>query len=122
MIEDHLVAEAPVLFRDGVQCGVNVPPGWFGLVLALCLQLERIAQQQEGLEQEPVRVDQIKEKFGELRFYLDRYDTECEQLINVFMRASRQICTLCGQPATRNLKQNWIQTYCEKHWTEWHER
>jgi hypothetical protein len=41
--------------------------GWFDLIDALCSQIDRAIE----LGAAPVRVRQVKEKFGTLRFYCD---------------------------------------------------
>ena len=56
------------------------------------------------------RIFQIKEKFGELRFYCSS-DKAIDQLINDYTALSRIICIRCGKPATV-ARTSWISFYC----------
>lgn len=57
------------------------------------------------------RIFQIKEKFGELRFYCSS-DKAIDQLINDYTALSRTICIRCGKPATV-ARTGWISFYCD---------
>lgn len=59
---------------------------------------------------------QIKEKFGELRWYDDGVPqeayTEYNKLIDKYMYKSTCTCINCGEPATR-LTFRWVCPYCD---------
>lgn len=57
------------------------------------------------------RITQIKEKFGELRFYCNG-DNAIYQLIQDYTDYSRTICIRCGKPATVATT-GWISFYCD---------
>lgn len=73
-----------------------VEDGWFDLLWALSDDLERI-----GLElpdRPKLNVQQVKEKFGALRFYVTHAPDEMRQRIQNAQSDSERICELCGQP------------------------
>ena len=61
-----------------------------------------------------LRIMQIKEKFGGLRFYIEGEPEESrvDAIINKYERMSERICGICGKPA-RYLSQGWIYPWCE---------
>lgn len=106
----------PLVFRnDGHPPWVNA--GWLPMLHTLCNRLERI------LETAPTdldpdsyfHVDQIKEKFGGLRFYWSGWcSDEMSELIDQAESDSEKICEGCGQPGRiRNNGSRWIQTLCD---------
>lgn len=83
----------------------QVPPGWRDLVLRLLKDLQEMGWEGD--------VQQIKEKFGELRFYasgtpevFDRIDEATDE--------SRKTCEICGAAATQ-VGEGWIYTLCPPH-------
>ena len=66
----------------------------------------------------PYRVVQVKEKFGELRFYFDcsvegGYD-QIEKLVDAATDESRMTCEVCGAPG-KPRGGGWIRTLCDEH-------
>jgi hypothetical protein len=66
-------------------------------------------------------VMQIKEKFGELRFYYD-VDGEWNEDWDAFQQAvddatleSLRTCELCGKPGRQMSKGGWLKTVCKDH-------
>lgn len=99
----------------GVECG----DGWFELIKNLC---EEIAK----LEIDGIRVAQVKEKFGGLRFYVSAYPEQVDvdpkakekldalyNLIDKAEEKSNEICENCGSPGSPKIDKFWIQTLCD---------
>lgn len=90
----------------------DLPPGW----RALCLSLDNDIQQLE--EQGIVKgfhVEQLKEKFGELRLYFncEAGYNEVDKLIDDYAHISSFTCCSCGTfPATRQ-STGWILPFCD---------
>jgi hypothetical protein len=82
--------------------------GWFDLVWRLCKQIEGVVE-----EGKPFKVTQVKEKFGELRFYIDGGNEAVFELIEIATEASRHICVVCGQPGRRR-DDGWVRTKCDE--------
>ena len=84
--ERDVKAHWPEMFAD-VRCGFSLPVGWGPLLWALC----------EVIEREDVRVAQVKEKFGELRFYYDVSSSpRVGGAVSMAEWMSRSICEKCG--------------------------
>ena len=63
----------------------------------------------------PVRVNQVKEKFGGLRFYWSGGNDVIAGLVAFAEAMSMQICEICGDKGETDWKKPWVKTLCEKH-------
>ena len=61
-----------------------------------------------------IRIDQVKEKFGTLRYYVDRATPEVRALIDAAETASESVCERCGEPGTLR-RRGWMATLCDLH-------
>jgi hypothetical protein len=90
--------------------------GWNRLIDELASQIvQRYAEHGEPLNAETFRIRQVKEKFGELRFYCDS-SIHIQDLIQQATQKSMATCQECG--AVGQLMQNdrlWLRTLCEQH-------
>jgi hypothetical protein len=62
-------------------------------------------------------VQQIKEKFGGLRFYYTGGDDKISGMVEVAEEWASRVCEECGSPATKQTS-GWIKTVCDKHYDE----
>ena len=100
--------------------GAGVNPGWVPIVDALHAAV---------LDIDPdVKVDQVKEKFGGLRYYYgsdsERGD-EIEALVREAESKCARTCEVCGEDAPKGpyaWGKYWINTLCEKHGAEKQEK
>lgn len=60
------------------------------------------------------RITQIKEKYGELRWYAYGDTEDTLKIISKYEYISEHTCIICGKEA-RYRTRNWISPYCEKH-------
>lgn len=58
---------------------------------------------------------QVKEKYGELRFYVQAADKYQHGMIAFATAMSAQLCEKCGHPGKRFKRDGWLVTRCEKH-------
>ena len=100
----------------GMGCGSGIGEGWMELVVQL-------DQQVAQLDPDYV-IDQVKEKFGGLRYYVtlsEGLDKDIrESIYDIIHEAeskSYTICEVCGQPGTESAATGWIATRCEQHKT-----
>lgn len=114
--------------------GIGVGDGWFDLLYVLCGNIhngikydneciQRYKEQPEGFTWKPhhtlleyPRVDQIKEKFGGLRFYCSTPSEGCRYelkgMIQMAESMSFRICEVCGNKGeTRD--HAWKRTLCD---------
>lgn len=62
-------------------------------------------------------IQQIKEKFGGMRFYVNHSTHDQELAIGFVEAMSTRVCEVCGSPGTRR-SGGWIKTLCDKHHQE----
>lgn len=89
---------------------IDTDNGWFFILDALCGLLDS----QEGAGETTVRVSQIKEKFGELRFYTDGHSGRQDGSVEFAEALSGRICEACGMPGSLRGR-NWVVTLCDRH-------
>lgn len=86
--------------------------GWYQLIYDLCTELEQWYID-NGQDQSKINVWQIKEKFGELRFYADTYK-DAYKIIDRYENKSTTICERCGRDGKLRTDMRWIQTLCDE--------
>lgn len=111
----ELIERYPMLKGGGYP---SVGGGWRRILERLCEEIDRIAKA-EGLE---VRVVQINEKFGSLRFYIFVDHSRIRHLIDAAEKASEVTCEACGAPGTVRMPKNlsgWYKACCVRHHLFW---
>lgn len=107
----------PKLFtqRIPMECG----EGWEPLVRTLCEKLDLLFRGSaykgpEGsiYDEAPFQVEQVKEKFGGLRFYVSWGTPEIWGLIEEAEAESFKVCEECGKEGKLTGKR-WLRTLCE---------
>jgi hypothetical protein len=100
--------------------GFECHDGWFELIDALCAKIQshidwrsKNIQDIEQLEDLQVVAQQIKEKFGGLRFYVLGGDDTTDAFISFAESMSMKICETCGQPGKQQGDIGWIHTACD---------
>lgn len=89
----------------------HVNRGWAPLVATL---VESIA----ALRPEKFSIDQVKEKFGGLRFYFSASAEHFDEITNMVAVAeaeSMRICEVCGEPGELRTERRWMLTLCAEH-------
>jgi hypothetical protein len=96
----------------GFDCG----DGWFNIVDQLCSNIQHHIDWKNKKEKvvEQVVADQIKEKFGTLRFYYSGGDEHIAGLITMAESMSGVTCEDCGKPGKWRTG-GWIVTVCDEH-------
>lgn len=89
--------------------GIAVGQGWFKIINELCQKLSKFGEE--------VVAEQVKEKFGGLRFYIGPVKKENYEEVNKFIEEaeikSMKTCEYCGEAATRK-GNGWVKTICDK--------
>ena len=67
---------------------------------------------------ERVVVEQVKEKFGTLRFYYRGGDEQVFGMVRMAESMSACTCEVCGSPAQTGQHGGWVGTLCEQHTKE----
>jgi len=102
---DDLQDRFPSLFRDFDPLMLGCEEGWSGLVTMLCELLS-------ALDLPGLRVIQVKEKFGGLRFYVEGGNEAVSALIKEAEEESFLICERCGNHGELR-GGGWLLTLCD---------
>lgn len=89
----------------------DMPIGWrkcFGT--QMCDEIKTQLKKHGQLEK--YRILQIKEKWGELRWYDSWSYKEINDIIDKYTNLSRRTCIICGNPATK-ISTGYISPYCD---------
>lgn len=92
----------------------DMPDGWrnaFGLQMCEDLKNALLEEGGEKLLSE-YRIDQIKEKFGYLRWYDNWTTKKVQDIIRKYEDLSARTCISCGKPATK-ISRGWICPWCD---------
>ena len=104
----------PKIF-SGKYGGIAVGKGWFDLLNQACRLIQSHLDWKKDVPQ--VTAEQVKEKFGGLRFYVQGGDEYTQGIIAMAEQMSMMLCEECGAPGERG-GNGWISTLCETHRNE----
>jgi len=93
-----------------------MPDGWrkaFGEMM--CEEIYNALVKCGGLDD--YRIEQIKEKFGQLRWYGYPSYKEVEEIIDKYSVLSENICIICGKPDVPLTNNGWLSPFCKKCFT-----
>jgi hypothetical protein len=118
-LDDALCRDFPLLYIDRhgnpretvMYAGFCCDDGWEPLIRELSVKLENIIASMPNKER-PVAA-QVKQKFGELRFYLTLHNTEMEKLIDEAEELSFKTCEKCGKPGEVRSDGYYVYTACD---------
>lgn len=94
--------------------GFECSDGWYNIIFTLC-SLIQIHQKSQTPDYKPVVVQQVKEKFGTLRFYYYGGDDTVLGMVAYAEAISGMTCEVCGDRGTTDWKRSWVRTVCSKH-------
>ena len=96
----------------GFECG----DGWFNILDQLMGNIQHHIDWRNKKEEfvAQVTLDQVKEKFGTLRFYYTGGDEHISGMVRMAESMSGVICEECGAPGKR-CGSGWIYTACDTH-------
>jgi len=102
--------------------GFAVGAGWWPIIESLCANIQSHTDWWNKNHEtrpvvEQVVVEQIKEKFGGLRFYYSGGDDQISGMVRIAEAWADQSCEECGAPGTKSSR-GWIRTLCPVHRAE----
>lgn len=130
-LDQALCRDFPLLFRDrqgsmmetcmswGFECG----DGWEPLIRRAAKKLEKLIQDYKDAHPDLEETylpcaSQVKEKYGELRFYMSSETPEMSAVIDKAESKSRTTCEACGKPG-KIRGSGWYYTACATHTKEY---
>jgi len=102
---------------DTCMCyGFAVGDGWFNLLDQLMGNIQHYIdwKNREAVVVPQVTLDQVKSKFGGLRFYYTGGDDYISGMVSLAESLSEVTCEDCGAPGKR-AGNGWVRTACEEH-------
>ena len=102
LIDAHTGHE--LTFQEVCSC---VGPGWHGIITRLIVDLEKLGWNGE--------IQQVKEKFGGLRFYVDTDSDVIQDRISHAELESIKTCEECSTPGKIRSVGGWLKCLCEEH-------
>lgn len=128
--KDKLLCEKyPKIFKNRnssvqescMSCGFECEDGWFNLIDTLCSIIQnhvdwktKNSSPEDSEDLQPV-ADQVKSKFGGLRFYVSGGDDTISGMIIMAESLSFKICEECGNVGSKKGR-GWIFTMCDNCW------
>jgi hypothetical protein len=130
--DEQLCKDFPKIFKNryasmqetcmcwGFECG----DGWYDLIYTLCKDIQYhinnnfLNLSEEEQKNIQVIADQVKEKYGGLRFYYSGGDDHIGGMVDFAESMSYNICESCGNKA-KSYNDGWIRTHCESCEEEW---
>lgn len=119
-----LVEKYPEIFRDRrgnmmetAMCwGFEHGDGWYDILDRLCAELMRLAEEDAaaGRERHVPVATQVKEKFGDLRFYVNGATDAQWDAIRKAEQETSVTCEWCGKPGKLR-GGGWLYTACDEH-------
>jgi len=115
--EDEFIAKHNRVLGGNISCGFGLPKGWYPLVDKLCESIEplldELAKENAKIDEDiSFQVDQVKEKFGGLRFYVSGANDKIYDLIGKAEDISMSTCQECSESGTRR-DGGWVSTLCD---------
>jgi len=119
--EKRITEKYPKMFAQPFG-GFAIGEGWWPVVESLCSNIQHYLNWiNKNRETRPVVeqvvVEQIKEKFGGLRFYYTGGDDKIQGMVRMAESWAEHACETCGAPGTSGGK-GWIKTLCPTHRAE----
>jgi hypothetical protein len=113
-MQDYFPTVYPKIFK-GKYGGIAVGKGWFDILDSACRLIQSHLDWKPDVPQ--VVAEQVKEKFGTLRFYVQGGDEYTNGIIAMAEHMSGKVCEECGSPGTSG-GNGWISTMCQTHRSE----
>jgi hypothetical protein len=126
-LDNQLCEKYPKIFADrhkpmtetcmcwGFECG----DGWYNILDQLCNNIQHYIDWKNRKEEivPQVVAEQIKEKFGTLRFYYRGGDDYIEGMVRMADSMSSILCENCGATGKQRFG-GWIRTLCDEHYNQ----
>jgi hypothetical protein len=108
-LTQKLLDKYPKLFSNQQFWGFECGDGWYDILDNLCGAIKEYTYDGDDLY-----VDQIKEKFGRLRFYLSKEDDVIHGMVTLAEYMSGHTCETCGKRG-KTRGGSWMVTLCDEH-------
>ena len=125
-LDEFLCQKYPKIFKNRhtniqdtcMAWGFECDDGWFNIIDVLCHEIQSHVDwkskdlSEEEKESLQVVAEQVKEKFGTLRFYYSGGDDVVEGMVSIAESLTHRMCESCGNVGHRRGK-SWIKVLCD---------
>jgi len=108
-LTQKLLDKYPKLFSNEQFWGIDCGDGWYDILDHLCGAISAYTY-----DADEVYIDQVKEKFGALRFYLSKEDNVIHGMITLAEHMSAHTCETCGKRG-KIRGGSWLVALCDMH-------
>lgn len=89
--------------------------GWYRLIDSCLKEVQELYDRNKT----EFEVLQVKEKFGQLRIYLNNYINGSHEILERYSKLSTSICEVCGEKGCLCVKGRFLKILCDKHRVEY---
>ena len=89
----------------------SIGKGWYRLMREVILAIDEYNFEHPGTD--PLKITDVKEKFGELRISTNYYVPEVDEVIDAITNKSRTVCENCGKEAETYEIHGRLHTLCD---------
>ena len=107
---ERLKTKYPEMYGN-VYCGISINTGWQRIIESLSANIDFYVKYSKV---DYPKVAQIKEKFGELRFYYDGGDERIHGMVRMAESWASNTCEICGKSGKLR-HGGWMKTLCDEH-------
>lgn len=109
-LQDRCGFLKPTPLTEGLMAfGFECDDGWLDILEDLFAGIEEVVKKDKLTN---FRVEQVKEKFGGLRVYVEGGNDEIEKLIDDAEKRSFETCEKCGKQGKLRDRAGWYTTLC----------
>jgi hypothetical protein len=116
-LENKLYQEFPAIFcedessrRSSLSTGFECGDGWYDLIREMAERIYKLIG-----DKPPPKIEQVKEKFGELRIYASGTNKRMKAWIDKACHKSQEICEVCGSKGEIDYDKRWLECRCPRH-------
>ena len=119
MTVNQLIAKYPKIFISEYAVNYDIPDAWIQLVDDLCCAIQNHVDRFKRYDAngvhavEQVICKQMKEKFGELRFYYENGNEYISGMVNLATSISYNMCIECSSRENLGRTKGWVTTMCK---------
>lgn len=114
-LTQKLIDAFPALYRHPLEFGFEYGDGWFGLLLRSSEQLSENASAIDVTSGDYPCAIQVKQKFGQLRWYGENLSDAMESSIEAAAKRSLEVCEICGTSGKLEKRKGWYSVRCDAH-------
>lgn len=108
MLKQFRTEFADIIADNNRFVSIDIPQGWQTLIWTLARFIKNRAKS-KNLD---TKIVQIKEKFGELRIYVDGSDEYIDGLVDMACSVSQSLCIECGKVSEIRSDKGWMTNIC----------